>query len=54
VVTVDFHERGSETEVVVTHERQPSPAVREFHETGWAVSFERLAELFERTTVDSH
>jgi uncharacterized protein YndB with AHSA1/START domain len=46
-VTVEFHERGAETEVVITHERQPSPAVREFHESGWTVSLGRLAELID-------
>jgi uncharacterized protein YndB with AHSA1/START domain len=53
VVSVDFHERGSETEVVITHERQPSPAAREFHEMGWTVSLERLAELLERAAAES-
>jgi uncharacterized protein YndB with AHSA1/START domain len=51
LVTVEFQERGEETEVVVTHERQPSPAVSEFHESGWTVSFERLAELLERAAA---
>jgi uncharacterized protein YndB with AHSA1/START domain len=51
LVTVEFEERGEETEVVVTHERQPSPAVREFHESGWTVSFERLGELLERAAA---
>ena len=45
-VTVEFHERGEETEVVITHERQPSRSVSEFHEWGWDGSLEKLAGLF--------
>jgi uncharacterized protein YndB with AHSA1/START domain len=48
-VTVEFHERGAETEVVITHERQPSRGVSEFHEWGWDGSLEKLAELFGKT-----
>ncbi len=44
-VTVEFHERGDATEVVLTHERQPSRSVRHFHEGGWNASLSRLAEL---------
>jgi uncharacterized protein YndB with AHSA1/START domain len=46
-VTVEFHERGDATEIVLTHERQPSQSVREFHEGGWSASFSKLAELLE-------
>ena len=44
-VTVEFHDRGAATEVVITHERQPSRSVSEFHEWGWDGSLERLAEV---------
>jgi uncharacterized protein YndB with AHSA1/START domain len=47
-VTVDFLERENATEVVITHERQPSRSVAEFHEWGWDGSLERLAELLGR------
>jgi uncharacterized protein YndB with AHSA1/START domain len=50
-VTVEFHDRGAETEIVLTHARQPTPAVREFHHSGWQVSLERLAELLERAAA---
>jgi uncharacterized protein YndB with AHSA1/START domain len=45
-VTVEFLDRGPATEVVITHERQPSRSVSEFHEWGWDGSLARLAELF--------
>jgi uncharacterized protein YndB with AHSA1/START domain len=48
-VTVEFHERGKDTEVVITHERQPSRGVLEFHEWGWDGSLEKLAELLGKT-----
>ncbi len=47
-VTVEFLERGVATEVVITHERQPSRSVAQFHEWGWDGSLEKLAELFGR------
>jgi uncharacterized protein YndB with AHSA1/START domain len=43
LVTVEFNERGGETELVLVHERFPSLAVRNEHETGWNGCFERLA-----------
>jgi uncharacterized protein YndB with AHSA1/START domain len=48
LVTVELLDRDGATEVVVTHERQPSRGVREFHERGWTISLERLAELLGR------
>ena len=47
-VTVEFHDRGAETEVVLTHERQPSQRAQDFHQRGWTTSFDKLAELVER------
>jgi uncharacterized protein YndB with AHSA1/START domain len=47
-VTVEFHDRGDETEVVLTHERQPSERVRAFHNRGWTASFDKLAEVVEQ------
>jgi uncharacterized protein YndB with AHSA1/START domain len=46
-VTVEFHDLGAETEIVLTHERQPSRSVRTFHVGGWEMSLTRLAELLE-------
>jgi uncharacterized protein YndB with AHSA1/START domain len=34
VVTIEFHDRGAETELVLTHRRLPPPAV-EGHRQGW-------------------
>jgi uncharacterized protein YndB with AHSA1/START domain len=45
-VTVEFLELEAATEVVITHERQPSRAVSEFHAWGWDGSLEKLAALF--------
>ena len=46
-VTVEFHERDSATEVVITHERQPSRRVRDFHQWGWTQSLDSLAGMLE-------
>jgi uncharacterized protein YndB with AHSA1/START domain len=35
-VTVEFIERGRETELVLTHERFPNREMRDRHEAGWA------------------
>jgi uncharacterized protein YndB with AHSA1/START domain len=47
-VTVEFHERGDGTEVVLTHERQPSHRIRAFHSYGWKGSLRKLGALLER------
>jgi uncharacterized protein YndB with AHSA1/START domain len=44
-VTVDFLERGEDTEVILTHERQPSLRMRAFHSYGWKGSLRKLGEL---------
>jgi uncharacterized protein YndB with AHSA1/START domain len=44
-VTVEFNERGDETEVVLTHERQPSRRMRAFHRYGWSGSLRKLERL---------
>ena len=44
-VTVEFHERGEETEVVLTHERQPNRRVQAFHWYGWTGSLRKLGKL---------
>jgi uncharacterized protein YndB with AHSA1/START domain len=43
LVTVDFHERGDATEVVVTHEGVEESLA--FHEGGWTASLERLGQV---------
>jgi len=42
-VTVEFHDLGEETEIVLTHERFSSAEWRDRHSNGWTGSFEKLA-----------
>jgi uncharacterized protein YndB with AHSA1/START domain len=50
-VTVEFHDHGAETEVVLVHEQlRDADPVREFHEWGWSSTFDRLAELVPQLT----
>jgi uncharacterized protein YndB with AHSA1/START domain len=46
-VTVEFHELDGETEVVLTHERQPNRRIRVFHRFGWKGSLRKLGALLE-------
>lgn len=45
LVTLEFHDRGDETELVLTHERLPSADVAGQHEKGWTSVLEKLAAL---------
>jgi uncharacterized protein YndB with AHSA1/START domain len=45
LVTLDFHDRGGATDLVLTHERFPTPELRDEHGTGWAGCLNRLAAL---------
>jgi uncharacterized protein YndB with AHSA1/START domain len=47
-VTVEFKEDDGGTEVVLTHERQPSRRMRSMHHAGWAGSFRKLDRLLRR------
>lgn len=44
LVRVEFVDRGSSTEVVLTHERFPNEESREQHRGGWSGCLDRLAE----------
>jgi uncharacterized protein YndB with AHSA1/START domain len=44
VVTVDFHDLGKSTEVMLTHEGLPSVEEREKHTHGWTGVFEQFAK----------
>ncbi|MCK4867959.1 MAG: SRPBCC domain-containing protein [Alphaproteobacteria bacterium] len=43
LVTLEFHDRGEETELVLTHERLPDTDVAAQHESGWTSILENLA-----------
>ncbi len=42
VVTVDFHDRGEATEIVVTHDGFPAPGPARGHAEGWESCLNRL------------
>ena len=44
LVTLEFHDRGEETELVLTHERLPSIEVAAQHEAGWGSIIGKLAD----------
>jgi uncharacterized protein YndB with AHSA1/START domain len=44
LVTVELHPRGDETDLVLTHERLPTPAIVEGHTRGWGHILDHLAE----------
>ena len=48
VVTVEFHERGNATEVVLRHEGFPTKESRDRHETGWGGCLKKLATVVTR------
>lgn len=43
LVTVEFLERGDQCELVLTHERLPSPEAQRLHEVGWNQIVDKLA-----------
>lgn len=47
LVTVEFREVNSGTEMVLTHELLPSEESRQHHKQGWTSSFEKLAQLLQ-------
>ena len=44
LVTVEFRERGEETEIVLTHERLPDEKTRDLHGMGWNSALDCLAK----------
>jgi uncharacterized protein YndB with AHSA1/START domain len=44
VVTIELHERGEGTELILTHRRLP-PSKMESHRNGWAMIVEMLADV---------
>ena len=47
LVTVEFYDMGSSTEVAITHERLPNLEERDKHAHGWNGCLERLAEFLQ-------
>lgn len=45
LVTVELHAHGDETEIVLTHERLPNPAIVGGHTKGWGNILDHLAEV---------
>ncbi len=45
LVTIDFRDLGDQTEIVLTHERFPSPEVRDQHSIGWNGCLDRLEQF---------
>lgn len=45
LVTVEFHDLGNETEVVLTHEQLASQESRDNHERGWNGALDKLEKL---------
>jgi uncharacterized protein YndB with AHSA1/START domain len=45
VVTVEFHDQGSQTEIVITHERLDSRSLRSLHRRGWDRCLDLLAQM---------
>ncbi len=48
LVTVELNPRGDETELVLTHERLPTPAICEGHTRGWGNILDHLADAVSR------
>jgi uncharacterized protein YndB with AHSA1/START domain len=44
LVTVEFNPRGDEPDLVLTHERLPTPAIHEGHTKGWGHILDHLAD----------
>jgi len=45
LVTVEFLDRGTATEVVLTHDLFPTEEARNRHEAGWSACFDKLARV---------
>ncbi len=44
LVTLEFHDRGGQCEMVLTHERLPDADIAGQHEAGWTSILEKLAD----------
>ena len=49
LVTVELNPDGDETDLVLTHERLPTPAMHEGHTRGWGIILDHLADAVSKT-----
>jgi uncharacterized protein YndB with AHSA1/START domain len=49
LVTVELYPRGDETDLVLTHERLPTPAIYEGHTKGWGNILNHLADAVSKS-----
>jgi uncharacterized protein YndB with AHSA1/START domain len=54
VLTVEFLDRGDSTEVVLTHEQFMDTEMRDRHNAGWNLCFDRLGEHLEELRKNPH
>jgi uncharacterized protein YndB with AHSA1/START domain len=54
VVTVEFHDRGEFTEVILTHEFFPDSKMRDLHGNGWNLCFDRLQEHLDASSGENN
>ena len=47
LVTVEFHDRGDSTEIVLTHEQLPNSEQRDKHSQGWNGCLEQLSKFLQ-------
>jgi uncharacterized protein YndB with AHSA1/START domain len=47
LVTIEFHDMGNSTEVILTHEQLPSLEERDKHAHGWTGCLEQLAKFLQ-------
>ena len=50
IVTVEFHERGTGTELVLRHDRFPTKDMRDHHEQGWKHCLDQLEAFINKET----
>ena len=46
LVTLEFHEKGTKTELLLTHELFPNEASKKEHNEGWVACLEKLERVF--------
>ncbi len=51
IVTLEFHARGQETELILIHERLPTAEEREKHEHGWNGCLAQLANYISKRSA---